>query len=255
MSVLIPKGSSKKKRNKSREEEIFFVDETAPKRESAHSRLWARAVQRVDREPSLRPYRYLLTDHWAIVSPPVPMWMAKEKENDITVQLHYRWVFEGKLKEVLEWAKERERVYKQWLMVNFEALIQMIFSIPGHGEKRARTMWKLLDYKTSGLLACEDGRLAEAAGYMRETLGLIDRQFGDRLREVESRALVNIKKAHAKRYGTPEEKEQRWESFQKYIQFIHQRAPKMDYGEKVSQTAKHFHVSEKTIRRRTTRPL
>jgi hypothetical protein len=66
--------------------------------------------------------------------------------------------------------------------------------------------------------------------------------------------LEGIKKAHENLYGTEDEKRDRWENYQLYIDKLHTRRKSLSYSDLKEKTAKHFGCTSKTIDRHTNNP-
>jgi hypothetical protein len=66
---------------------------------------------------------------------------------------------------------------------------------------------------------------------------------------------AGAKAGHEGRYGTKEEKEERWREYQTVIDEMHERNPGLSYRQLAAHTAKKLGISEKTVRRRTRNPI
>jgi len=62
------------------------------------------------------------------------------------------------------------------------------------------------------------------------------------------------KKGHEQVYGTAEEKSEKWNEYQEFIDKLYQQKPSLSYSDLKRRAATHFDVSCKTIDRHTTNP-
>lgn len=222
-----------------------------------------RAEERVKNYPALSEFRYVLIDDPLLVGPP-RFEFTYNDEDQTKLEEHYRWVSTADRFELLEWAADAAREYREFLVETLKDTRSQVRELLKKNPAGARGRdLREIERTLQSAERTLDHDLQTGAGFLLQGIRALERycyNYHDErlLREhfellavIVERIRAGAQKGHTARYGTPEDKARTRAAYQAYVDKIHAECPLMSITHVRALTAKHFNVSLRTIEKYT----